>query len=320
MIALHPARSLILLLAATGCAVAMTAAPSASAQTADEAGAEALFREGKRLLEQHDYPNACAKLGESYRVDPATGTLLALAMCHEAAGKTATAWGEYADVASRSKNEGRADREQAARARVTALEPTLPTLAIVRSAGASDVAGLVVRRDGVEVGEGALGTPIPVDPGEHTIEVTAPGHVPWTSTVVIGASAQRKTMEIPALEAEGGSSFGTVRVAGVVAGALGVVGLGIGTGFGLKAISRKSDSQPGCVGNTCYDPASKQAFLDAQSAGRVSTAAFITGGALLATGVTLFVIGRPKEHAVTSFGVSPSGSFDRLILMLDGRF
>src|SRR6185312_7978700 len=79
------------------------------AGTGDVVAAEALFRNGKELRAKQDYAHACPKLEESFRLDPATGTLLALAICHERQGRIASAWGEYVDVASRSKLEQRPD-------------------------------------------------------------------------------------------------------------------------------------------------------------------------------------------------------------------
>lgn len=62
---------------------------SASAQSANAAQAEALFVEGKKLLDQKQYDRACPKLEASHRLDPATSTLLALAFCHEQQGPDA---------------------------------------------------------------------------------------------------------------------------------------------------------------------------------------------------------------------------------------
>jgi hypothetical protein len=61
---------------------------ASQADAGDVATAEALFREGRALMDMGDFVAACPKLAESHAQDPATGTLLALAVCQEGAGQT----------------------------------------------------------------------------------------------------------------------------------------------------------------------------------------------------------------------------------------
>jgi len=178
-------------------------ATSAQAETGDVVVAEALFRDGRQLLAQKDYAHACPKLAESFRRDPASGTLLALAMCHERDGKVASAWGEYADVASRSKLEGRADRAKAARAKADELEPRVSKLTISISPDYGDTAGLEVKRNGVVVQTALLGTALPVDGGTQTVEATAPGKKKWRAQMALAASGDRQMITVPKLEDEG---------------------------------------------------------------------------------------------------------------------
>src|SRR5436189_4245413 len=79
--------------------------------------AEALFQEGRQLLEAGQVDEACLRLAESYWQEPASGTLLNLARCHQAQGKIATAWAEYAAAARLSRAQGREDRARAAEER-----------------------------------------------------------------------------------------------------------------------------------------------------------------------------------------------------------
>jgi hypothetical protein len=164
--------------------------------------AEALFQEGKRCLEKGDSAAACPKLAESLRLDRATGTLLALAMCHESEGRLASAWAEYAEVVARAETEGRTDRAQAARRSVRALEPRLSTLAIDVADAASAVGGLRVERDGVPLAAPAWSTAVPVDPGPHLVTASAPGRRPWSLSLQVGGIADRTRVAVPVLAPE----------------------------------------------------------------------------------------------------------------------
>ena len=116
---------------ATMLALGIALAPAAFAGDAStQAAAEALFREGRALMQQGKYPEACQKLKESQRLDPGAGTLLNLAACYERGGQTASAWATYREAAASAARSGRKDWEATARERAHQLEPTLSSLTI----------------------------------------------------------------------------------------------------------------------------------------------------------------------------------------------
>jgi hypothetical protein len=161
--------------------------------------AEGLYRQARDLMAAGKLDEACPKFAESQRLDPATGTLLNLATCHERQGKLATAWLEYSDVIAGARRDGRQDRVDYANERVAALEPRLSRLTLVLAAGADDPS-LLVELDGASFGRAAIGAPTPVDPGKHTVRASAPGKKPWQQEITIGAEADQQILTIPRLE------------------------------------------------------------------------------------------------------------------------
>ncbi|RYE87709.1 MAG: hypothetical protein EOO75_14120 [Myxococcales bacterium] len=294
---------------------------------ADAATAEALFRQGKDLMVKKQYGEACPKLAESQRLDPATGTLLALALCYEQAGLTASAWSTYSDVIARARLENSPEREQAARTRSAALEPNLARLTVKVPAGLLSLSDLEVKRDEVVLGAAALGQALPVDPGSHSVEVRASGKLPWTTKVQVTA-AGRAVVDVPALadaprptttsvapvasspvapvRPPADTSRATLRTVSWITGGAGVVLLGVGGILAAQAVSKNKDSSANCDGNLCTDQG-KQDRDDARSAGNLATGAAVVGVALAATGVTLFVLSRGKpDAAVSRLQLSPT--------------
>lgn len=178
------------------------AAPVEASAEPDSAAlllAETLYREGRRLAAEQRYAEAIAKLSESYRIDPGVGTLLALAVCHEATGQLATAWVEFGDAMRAAQRDKREDRVQLAREHLSQIEPKLSRLTIAVAAQ-EQPAELELRLDGVRIGAAALNVAVPIDPGPHRIDATAPGKLSFSQELTIGSNADQRIVVIPALK------------------------------------------------------------------------------------------------------------------------
>ena len=168
------------------------------------------------------------------------GVRLNLADCHERQGRTATAWAEFREAASRAGKRHDA-RAAYASQRAEALGPRLAKLEISVPA-ANQVPGLAVRRDSAVMPREAFGTPLPVDPGSYTITALATGHVAWSTRVAVNKSGEVVTVEVPRLVAapaiaEGNPQHGR-HLLGLGVGAGGVAAIGIGVVLGLEARSK----------------------------------------------------------------------------------
>jgi hypothetical protein len=88
-----------------------------------------------------------------------------------------------------------------------------------------------------------------------------------------------------------------------------VIGMGIGAGFGLSAISSngRSNEHGHCDGGC--DPEGAQARHDAIRSADTATVFFVAGGLLLAGGAVLYVVSAPSRTEASSarhatFGVT----------------
>jgi hypothetical protein len=312
-------------------AAACLAAP-APAHAQDKAAAEALFQEGKKLLGEGKFDQACPKLAASQKQDPSPGTLLNLGKCHEGQGKTASAWAEYKEAATMARTMGRTEQEAAANERAAAIEPKLSKLKIDPPPG--DIPGLVVKRGATTVDGSSLGVPLPVDPGEHTIEASAPGYKTWTGKVTVGANADQQSIAIGALEKgpdtaaagagagssnaamdttipEGSDGSKTRRTVGFVLAGVGVAALGAGAVFGILASGQASDAEDDpelCPGKVCSD-AGREEIDGAETKALISTIGFGVGIAAAAAGVVLIVTsGGSRSPSEAAAGSLPAGS------------
>src|SRR5688572_17830814 len=69
--------------------------PAQAQSSSDSATARALFAEGRKLMGEKKYEDACPKFEESLRLDHGMGTQFNLAFCWEQLGRTASAWATF---------------------------------------------------------------------------------------------------------------------------------------------------------------------------------------------------------------------------------
>ncbi|HEY8944131.1 MAG TPA: tetratricopeptide repeat protein [Polyangiaceae bacterium] len=175
------------------------ASPVAPLSGAEVTLAETLYREGRLLMAERRYAEACIKFAESHRLDPATGTLLNLGTCHEAQGKLASAWSAFSEALRAARRELREDRVTFAEERLAALEPRLSRLTVQLSPEMTQPVDVKV--DGVSIGPAAYGVAVPIDPGSHRVEASAPGHESWSQELRVEIGSLRHVVTIPVLKA-----------------------------------------------------------------------------------------------------------------------
>ena len=298
---------------ATLAALVASAAPCLATTPEDGALAEQLFRDGKERMNEGNYAVACPKLAESHRLDPAGGTLLTLALCHESEGRTASAWAEFADALALAKRDQRSDREAISREHIDALGPRLRRLRMRVSPEASAIADLAIKRDGALVGRAGWDAAAPVDPGEHLIEASAPGYESFTTRVTVGepgvttfvdlaplarvAAADAPPQIVPLAPDRGSSGL---RVTSYVVGGVAIASLGVGVAFAVIAKGKRDDANDACPLAVCNDASAVEASRSAGRSADIATGAFIASAVLLVGSVTFFVLSSPESRAQAS--------------------
>ena len=298
------------------------------ARADNRAAAQQLFAQGKALMESGRVAEACPKFDAAAQLSQTPGVRLNLAECWTKLGRVASAWAKYNEALALADREGDVAAADAARRGRAELEPKLSYLTIAVAAGGAP--GLAVSLDGATLPAAALGTPLPVDPGEHMVSASAPGDEGWTQQVTVRAGGDKPTLTIPPLAvrsapapggvpappavgppspsaespATGEVRFGAQRISGIVSGGLGLAGVAVGTVLGLAANGKKNDYQGeesasgDCVTVACHD-ANQKAVSDST----VSTVAFVAGGALVAAGAVLW-LAAPSGASASASAVS----------------
>jgi serine/threonine-protein kinase len=289
--------------------------------------ANALFDEGKRLMAAGKYAQACPKFVDSQKLDPGVGTMLNLAVCYEKNGQSASAWSQYRDAAAAARDLGQKDREKTARAGAARLEHKVFKVVIGVSPQPNGKE-IVLQLDGTAVPQGLWGLPVPIDPGPHRLEATSRNKRPWSTSFEVVSSSTPPVMvpvleavpveaapvkvvtqpapaRVPEPQAEPPPRDGSgQRVAAIIAGGLGVAGLGVGCTFGLMAKPTYDKSAPYCEGDVCTSEGHYYRER-ARTQGNIATAAFVVGGAGLVTAAVLWITAPKRPASDSALVITP---------------
>ena len=277
-------------------------AASVAAQEPDKVAAEALFREGRKLLAEFEIAAACSKFEDSLAMDRALGTLLGLGVCYEKLYKLASAWAMFREAADVADRRGDTESEKMALRHIGALEKRLPRSVIVLDPQAS-IPGLVVKRNGRPVSEKLFGVPVPVDPGFQEIEASAPGYLPFSASRLL-LEGQSGSVHVILRErpprSEPGNAMRYMWISGY---AVGASTLAAGLGFGWSSIIgwNQAFASGACDHDT--HACSPEGQRQVQTARRHATAAnILVATGLLSIGASIFLQlsdrrRRSRDHA-----------------------
>ncbi len=228
--------------------------------------------------------------------------------------------------------------------RLVELNAALPTVVLSATDGTgNDMSAVTVTIDGAPLAAALDGRAVAVDPGNHVFRFEAAGKTAVEKTVIVGEGVKDRHIEVAFAPASGAAVVapvpspsasahplppssdtgrgGGVRTAGWVVGSVGLAG-GIAAGvFGGLAIAGASNAKSECLLNCSANtnPAARADMQTASTYATVSTAGFIAGGALLAGGVVMILVGGPKPSgsallvhpaiAANGGGVAVTGGF-----------
>ena len=285
------------------------AAPSpadSAPTTPDVEDAQALFESGVRDMLAGNLDTGCPAIARSQELQPTLGTLFTLAECEARWGKSAAALGHYEQFVAmltrlapkaRAKHE---ERRVVAARQIEALRLSVSSLTILVPTSAPT--GTEVTLDGKPVDRASLQVALRIDPGEHVLTISAPGHEPRSSSeALVEGQSRTVTLELgratgpvappPPLEPEPPPAE---YAWGGVVGGLGLAGLMVGAITGGLAVGKRAT-----VDEHCADLICDQEGLDAAGSGKtlgdVSTATLVVGGAALVAGVVLLVVGSESQ-------------------------
>ena len=300
--------------------------------------ADTLFKQGKKLMEQKRYAEACASFEKSFKLDPVIGAQLNVAKCYEEWHKLGAAFNAY-KVAEKMAHDAGDKREPDIHDIIQKLDPDVPRLTVKLPAD--------LRADQVKVTLDSqpfstFNEPIVVDPGPHMVEYYVQGSAKKQNQVVPieKGGKQEVVLEAPkAAKPVQNEPAKTVveepvksepspgrnqRIAGIAVGGGGLVAIAISTIMTVNAKHKYTDALDmycGGMTDNC-DMTGLQLTHEARTTANQATVVFILGAALVGGGVALYLLA-PKAKDPSSSDeaiyVAPSVGPSSAGIVLGGR-
>ena len=258
--------------------------------------------------------------GPAFAADPTTADCLAASDASLKLGNDHKLRAERSQLLVCATSTCPADIRKECLGRVDEVNAQIPTIVFsAKDSSGADLSAVRVTMDGEVLAERFQGTALSIDPGEHTFTFETAGQPPSMKKLVIVQGQKDRREVITFGTDQGGTAtpmaaspstpppndsggMGTQKNLAIVAGGIGVVGLGLGTVFGVMASSQKNDAQSACPSNPCSTQDGANKWSTAGSTGNISTIGFIVGGVAVAGGAVLWFTAPSSSSAQVGFG------------------
>lgn len=288
--------------------------PETKAEAQNRARAARLLKEGNQFVGDGDYLAALERFRAAYELYPSPKILINLGTTLRQLGRNVEAAETYEAYVRHPEAD---PKRRASIERIIAdVDAVLGHLRVeVKPEGAS------VRLDGKPLPEERLGVSIRIDPGEHTVMAEKPGMPAAVETVRIERGQEKlvRLVVSPAKPVVVDKTSPVQRNVGFVVGAVGALGLGAGTAFGLLARSTNEEAAGHCLGGgSRCDATGVDLGSRALTWSYLSTASLAVGGAALVAGIVTVATAPSAKPSAPRVGLGPrpGGAF----LSIEGGF
>jgi serine/threonine-protein kinase len=323
----------------------LASCPSTSAR-AQDTDADAFIRKGLELRRLRHDAEALEAFRRAYALKATPRALAQIALAEQALGDWVDAEADLDAALQSSGDVWIAPHRSALLEGLATIRSHLGWVEIT-----ADAPGTRAWVNGAPVGALPLPRPVRVEAGSVVIELRADGFVPVRRVAFVepGGSAREAVRLVPLApepappRAEGRAALSPVtstpaadlaphaeipspsardpraRAAAYVALGAGVVGLALGTYFGVRTLTTKQERDASCGDQYCVHPAGVALDAEARSLASRSTAWFVGGAVATAAGVALLWISRERlaGHAGATVRLASQFGADRASLSLE---